>query len=92
MQLTQEVLAAALAGLEEQKKRIEAHIAEVRAQMGKRGPGRPPAAAKSASSTSAAAAPGPGRRKKRQLSAEGRARIIAAAKKRWAAFRKTKTA
>jgi hypothetical protein len=86
MPLTQELLAAALVGLEAQKQRIDGQIAEVRALLGKRGPGRPPA------SQSAGAPPAPRKRRKRKLSPEGRAAIIAATKKRWAAYKKQKVA
>ena len=85
--LAPDILAAALAGLEVQRARIDGQIAEVRALMGRRGPGRPPAAARSVS----AATPAP-KKKRRKLSPEGRARIIAATKKRWAAIRKQKAA
>jgi hypothetical protein len=87
--LSNDVLAAALVGLEEQRKRVESQIAEVRALMGKRGPGRPPGSARS-ESASAAAAPAKKARKKRRLSPEGRAKIIAAIKKRWAAAKAAK--
>ena len=42
--------------------------------------------------TAAVAAKSPGRRKKRRMSAAARARISAAAKARWAKFRKNKAA
>jgi hypothetical protein len=81
--LTPDILAAALAGLEAQRTRLEGQIAEVRALMGRRGPGRPPAAKLGALAEMPAR-----RRKRRKLSPEGRARIIAATKKRWAAIRR----
>ena len=84
MPLTQDLLNAALVGLEAQKQRIEGHIAEVRALLGKRGPGRPPATAQVSASTETK----PRKRRKRKLSPEGRARIIAATKKRWAEYKK----
>jgi hypothetical protein len=75
--LDRNLLEAALAGLELQKQRVEEHIAAMRSRLGQ-GPAKPLAQP---------------RRRKRRLSAEGRARIAAAAKKRWAAIRKqTKTA
>jgi hypothetical protein len=87
--LSPEILHAALAGLEAQKARLESQIAEVRALMGRRGPGRPPRAATVTGTTDAVAAPAPRkRRKKRTLSPEGRAAIIAAVKRRWAAKKK----
>jgi hypothetical protein len=81
------LLAAALEGLELQKKRIEEQIATVKAMLG----GRKPAAS---AATAAESAPAPsssgGSRRKRVLSEEARLRIAAAQKKRWAAFRKGK--
>jgi hypothetical protein len=50
--------------------------------------GRPPATAKNIS----AHATTPGKRKKRKMSAEGRARIVAAQKARWAKIRKSSKA
>jgi hypothetical protein len=88
--ISNEVLSAALVGLEEQRRRLENQISEVRALMGKRGPGRPPAAARAEAGGGAAAKPA--KRKKRNLSPEGRARIIAAIKKRWATARAAKKA
>ena len=79
-------LAAALEGLELQKSRIEEQIRLVRAMMGKRSPGRAPAAA-------AAIAPAAeGKPKRRTMSASARRRIAAAQKKRWAEFRKKQAA
>lgn len=75
------LLAAALEGLELQRKRIEDQMAMVRGLLSGR------------KSTPTASAPahsaGPTRRK-RVLSEEARLRIAAAQKKRWAAFRKGK--
>lgn len=81
--LDRSLLTAALEGLELQKARIEAHIASIRSQLGRRGPGRPPAA-------TSEPAPKRGRRKKRKLSPEGRAAIAAAARKRWAKVKAAK--
>jgi hypothetical protein len=72
------ILAAALAGLEAQRSRIEEQIAEVRSLLGK---GR-----------GAAAKPAARRKAKRKLSATGRRRIILAQKRRWDAFRKRQAA
>ncbi len=69
------LMAAALEGLELQKKRIEEQIAQVRAVLGG---GRPKAPSR--------AAAGPAR--KRELSAAARKRIAMAQKKRWAEYRK----
>ena len=76
------LLAAALEGLEMQRKRIEDQIATVRSMLS----GRKSASIASASSAPAAS----GSRRKRVLSEEARLRIAAAQKKRWAAFRKGK--
>lgn len=78
------LLAAALEGLEMQRKRIEDQIATVRGMLS----GRKSVASASAPATSAPAASGS--RRKRVLSEEARLRIAAAQKKRWAAFRKGK--
>jgi hypothetical protein len=59
----------------------QALAAEMTGAPLRRGPGRPPKAA------SAGAAPAPKARKRRKMSAEGRARIQAALKKRWDAYR-----
>lgn len=72
------LLAAALEGLELQRQRIDAQIAQVRAALGKK-----------AGRATASAAPslnGP----KRNLSESARKRIAAAQKKRWAEYRKNK--
>jgi len=81
--------AAALEGLEMQRRRIEDQIAQVRQMLGARGPGRPPAAAVSAG---ASGSPVKRARRKRILSPEARKRIAAAQKKRWAEFRKAQAA
>jgi hypothetical protein len=76
----QELLSAALQGLEAQKKRIEEQISQVQAMLGHRR-GRP------AGSANTAAAPEPAARR-RQLSPAARKRIAAAQKRRWAEYRK----
>ena len=63
-----------LLGFEEQKRHIDTKIAELRAML-PGGPGK------------AAATPEPTNRKRRRMSAAGRANIVAALKKRWAAKR-----
>ena len=73
--LTTEILTAAIDGLEIQKKRIDAQIAEIR-QMLDGGP-KP-----------AAAASEPPSRGRRKISKAGRAAIAAAQRKRWAAQKK----
>ena len=70
-----DLLAAALVGYQAQLAEVEGKVAEIRAQLGGR---RIPA------STDGSSASKP----KRNMSAAGKARIIAALKKRWAAFHK----
>ncbi len=72
----QDLLAMALVGYEAQKAKINAAIAEIQAQLGHRGPGRPRVAADGAAPA------------KRVMSAAARRRIAAAQRKRWAAVRK----
>ena len=76
--LTPEILAAALQGLEAQRARLDAHIAEVRRLLGAR-THEPAAAAK---------APRP----RRRLSTAALKRIVEAQKKRWAEFHRKKAA
>ena len=73
-------LAAALEGLDLQRKRIEEQIAQVRAMLGGR----------AAASAGRAASAKPAR--KRVLSPEARKRIAAAQKKRWAEYRRKQAA
>jgi len=68
----------ALVGYEREKAKIEAAIADIRAQLGMRGPGRPKAAIALEGATTA-----------RTLSASARQRIAAAQRKRWAAIKGT---
>lgn len=77
--VNESLLAAALEGLELQKRRIDDQIRDVRAMLGKgvRKPGRP-----------AVNGTAP-KRKATRLSAEARKRIAAAQKRRWAAYRKS---
>jgi hypothetical protein len=76
-QIDASLLQAAIAGYESQKQRIEQAIADLQRRIGKRGGGD---------------MPGPfldGRpKKKHRISAEGRARIAAAQRKRWAKAKK----
>lgn len=76
-----DLLAMALVGYEREKAKIEASIAEIRGQLGLRGPGRP----KAATGTTEQAAPA-----KRTLSAAARRRIAEAQRKRWAALKGAK--
>ncbi|MCX6625144.1 MAG: hypothetical protein NTY38_29605 [Acidobacteria bacterium] len=71
------LLAAALEGLELQKKRIEEQIAQVRALLAGR-----------RSKTAAAPVPAVKAPRKRELSEAARKRIAAAQKRRWAEYRK----
>jgi hypothetical protein len=70
---TTEILTAAIEGLEAQKKRINAQIAELRQTL-------------NGGSPDTVATPGPARRRRR-MSAAARQRIAEAQRKRWAAAR-----
>ena len=74
------LLAAALEGLEMQRKRLEEQIAQVRAALGGR-------KARSASGDAPAKTA-----RKRELSPEARKRIASAQKRRWAEYRKKQAA
>jgi hypothetical protein len=74
--LTPEIVTAAIVGFEQQKLRIDAQIAELRAML----PGGP---------TATAAAPGGPKGKRRKMSAAARKRIGDAQRKRWAEAKKT---
>src|ERR1700681_2689232 len=89
--LSHDLLTAALAGLELQKKTIEEHILQVQSLLGtapkKRG--RPPKnAAPARAPESAAATVQPPPRKRRKMGAAARKRMAEAMKKRWAAARR----
>ena len=73
--LTPEIVTAAVEGFEQQKRRIDAQIAELRAML----PGGP---------TATAAAPGGPKGKRRKMSAAARKRIGDAQRKRWAESKK----
>jgi hypothetical protein len=73
-----ELLKAALFGYQVQSERLEATIADIKAQLGHRGPGRRPKVA-----TNGSEQPAP---KKRTMSASARKRIALAQKKRWATY------
>lgn len=77
--ISHEILQAALEGLELRRSRVDEQIAQLRARLGKRGPGRPPKAEKMV-----AKAPKKPDKKKRTISAAARKKMAAAAKKRWA--------
>ena len=86
---SREILEAALQGLESQRERLDEQISEVRRLLSGRGVASKATPTKSAPSSENSAGPRRGARKKRALSSEARARIAAAQKKRWAAFRKS---
>jgi hypothetical protein len=75
------ILEMAVRGYEAERDRISAAMAEIRAQLGQRGPGRTITVATGADHT----AP-----KKRTMSASARARIAAAQRARWQAYKKAK--
>jgi hypothetical protein len=72
LKVTNDILEAALVGLEQQKLEVDARIADIRRKLG--GPVE-------------SAAPAPGVRRRRRMSRAGRARIAAAQKARWAKLR-----
>jgi hypothetical protein len=78
LNLAPEILTAALQGLEAQRARLDAHIAEVRRLLGAR-PQQP-------------TAPAEALKPKRKMSAAGRRRIAAATKKRWAEYHRKQAA
>lgn len=86
MTLNRELLKAALRGYEAQRADIEAHIAEIREQL------ESPVEVIAKQRKQLHAVAEKGKRKKGGMSAEGRAKIAAASRKRWAAFRKAKKA
>lgn len=96
MTLNRELLEAALRGYEAQKSEIEAHIAEVLDQLEspvetmKRVTRKIERFGRRIQNINCNAPQEPGKRKKRKMSAEVRAKIAAASKKRWAAYRKAK--
>ena len=85
---SREILEAALTGLESQRQKLDEQISEVRRLLSGRGFAAKASKSAASSGNSSASRRG-GARRKRALSAEARARIAAAQKKRWAAFRKS---
>jgi len=73
--LTPEIIAAAIAGFESQKTRIDAQIVELRTLL-------------TGDSSEPAAAPALPKQKRRKMSAAGRKAIAEAQRKRWAASKK----
>ncbi len=82
LQLDSGTLQAALVGYQQQLEQIEAKMAELRRQLGG---GTAKGAAKAVS-----AAPPTAHARKHRMSAEGRARIAAAQRARWAKAKKAK--
>lgn len=76
------LLEMAILGYQSQLGGISARIADIRAQLGQSGPGRPKATAATAAATNHA-----GPQKRRTMSKAGRARIAAAQRARWAALK-----
>src|SRR5260370_35577593 len=89
--LSPDVLNAALHGLEAQKQTIEQHIQQVRSMLGL-GSGRRGRPPKAAATLSESAAPSRPTHKRRRFSAETRARMAEAQRKRYAATRKVSEA
>ena len=80
LQLDANILGAALQGLDLQKARINAQIADVKARLGRPHTGKAVSAVKAITM------------KPRTMSAEARKRIAEAQRKRWAAYHKEKAA
>ena len=74
------LLEMAIVGYQSQLEGISAKIADIKAQLGQSGPGRPKAAATGTDHA--------GPQKRRTISKAGRARIAAAQRARWAAQKK----
>jgi hypothetical protein len=75
-------LRAALIGYESEKAKIEATIAQIRAQLGQRGPGRPRAVPDGTEQSAPI---------RRSMGVSARRKIAAAQKKRWAVLKQGKT-
>jgi hypothetical protein len=76
------LLEMAIVGYQSELNKLSAKIADIKAQLGQRGPGRPKATATAAATASA---PDHTARKRRTIGKAGRARIAAAQRARWAA-------
>ena len=79
------ILEMAIVGYQSEVEKISAKIADIKAQLGQRGPGRPKATLAAASATGTDHT---GLQKRRTISKAGRARIAAAQRARWAALKK----
>jgi hypothetical protein len=87
------MLYAANFGYQQKRQEIDARMADLRQRLGgSPAPAAWAAARKAESAVAAAPAPAKTAKQKRRLSPEGRERIIAATKKRWAVVRKAKAA
>jgi hypothetical protein len=76
------ILEMAIVGYQSQVEKLSAKMADIKARLGQRGPGRP----KIAATGTDHAAP----QKRRTISKAGRARIAAAQRARWAALKRQK--
>ena len=77
------ILEMAIVGYQRELEKLSAKIAEIKSRLGQRGPGRPKSAATETS---------PAGTRRNGLSAAARARIAAAQRARWAAYRKGQSA
>jgi len=77
------ILEMAIVGYQSQLEMISAKIADIKAQLGQRGPGRPKAVIATIPAATGTDHAGP--QKRRTISKAGRARIAAAQRARWAA-------
>jgi hypothetical protein len=80
------MLEMAIVGYQSEIDKINAKIAVIREQLGKRGAGRPKATPATAAGATLTVHPTPAKR--RRLSKAGRLRIAAAQRARWAAYKK----
>jgi hypothetical protein len=77
------LLEMAIVGYQREVERISSKIADIKAQLGQRGPGRPKGTTSALASAAATEHAAPAKR--RTISKAGRARIAAAQRARWAA-------
>ena len=80
------LLEMAIVGYQHEAERVRARIADIKAQLGQPGPGRPKATIATAAVATATGQVAPAKR--RTISKAGRARIAAAQRARWAAQKK----
>ena len=76
------LLEMAIVGYQSELEKISAKVADIKAQLGQRGPGLPKATVATATETDHV-----GPQKRRTISKAGRARIAAAQRARWAALK-----